>query len=176
MGDLVYRLDSTSVTGQSRKLKPIYVGPLVVTKVISPILYQLEDRKRTYVLHHDRLRYCDDRSIPLWIRRKRHQILDQTAALNDTIDLESSRIPATQDDQSQTADQYIQLPLLADEDDFNLQSLFDPNYTQDDVQPLVDLPSLEDEEDLGIQQLFDPVVTRHGRTVRRPRYLQDYED
>ena len=45
-------------------------------KVISPVLFSIKRRKREVVVHHDRLKPCMDRSIPMWIRRLRHRVLD----------------------------------------------------------------------------------------------------
>ena len=47
----------------------------MVTKAISHVLYRVADREKEHVKHHDKLRICEDRDIPLWIRRKRHKIL-----------------------------------------------------------------------------------------------------
>ena len=58
--------------GESKKLKPISIGPLVVTTVINPVLFHVKDRKKEYVLHHDR----EDRVVPLWLPRMRHNMLD----------------------------------------------------------------------------------------------------
>lgn len=82
VGDLVYRLNATVKKGVSRKLEPVYVGPLLVTEVISPVLYRVEGRKKSTVMHHDRLRICEDRFIPLWIRRRRHHLLALDATLH----------------------------------------------------------------------------------------------
>ena len=75
VGDLVYIRNMTTRVGQSKKLLPIWKGPFVVTKAISHVLYRVADRKKERVKHPDKLRICEDRDIPLWIRRKRHQIL-----------------------------------------------------------------------------------------------------
>ena len=75
VGDLVYRRNSAHRTGLSKKLCPVFVGPYIVSKVISPFLYRVEDRKRVMVLHHDKLKRCIDRAIPFWVRRRRHHIL-----------------------------------------------------------------------------------------------------
>ena len=62
--------------GQSRKLLPQWKGPFVeVMEVISPLLYRVVGRKREYVKHHDKLRICEDRDIPLWMRWIRQLIL-----------------------------------------------------------------------------------------------------
>ena len=57
--------------------------------VLSPVLFRVCDRKKSYVLHHVRLKPCEDRDIPLWLRRKRSRLLDQgdpegTAVLGET--------------------------------------------------------------------------------------------
>ena len=74
-GDLVYKLNSASVKGVTKKLQPIYNGPYVVTQILSPVTIKIEGRKGAEVVHHDRLRICPDRVMPLWMRRKRHHIL-----------------------------------------------------------------------------------------------------
>ena len=54
-GDLVYKLNKGLKPGQSKKLQPIWKGPFLVTQVLSPILYKIQDRKKTQVIHHDLL-------------------------------------------------------------------------------------------------------------------------
>ena len=92
VGDFVYRLNQATKTGQSRKLKPVWKGPLVVIKVLSPVLFRVRDRKKEHVLHHDKLKPCTDRHIPMWLRRLRHQVLsldvtltDEEGALDETV-------------------------------------------------------------------------------------------
>jgi hypothetical protein len=82
IGDLVYKLDSATKIGQSSKLKPVWKGPLLVTKVISPVLLKIRDKRGEYVIHHDRLKLCRDRTIPLWNR-----FLTTGSSLPDPTDL-----------------------------------------------------------------------------------------
>ena len=77
----MYFLQSATLKGESKKLKPVYHGPVVISKVLSPVLYRVELRKRSTVMHHDRLKKCVDREVPLWVRRKRHQILEEDLPL-----------------------------------------------------------------------------------------------
>ena len=42
--------------------------------MLAPHLYKVQDRKKTLVLHHDRLKVCEERAVPFWVRRKRHQL------------------------------------------------------------------------------------------------------
>ena len=44
VGDFVFRCNKASKVGSS-KLNPIWVGPLLVTEVINPVLYRVRDRK-----------------------------------------------------------------------------------------------------------------------------------
>ena len=52
-----------------------------MVKVINHVLYEIEDRKRPYVIHHDRLKLCTDKDLPIWIQRRRTNFMDQ---LKDT--------------------------------------------------------------------------------------------
>ena len=104
VGDVVYVINSSSKVGQSNKLKPIWKGPYLLIKVISPVLFRIKGHKREVVVHHDRLKPCMDRSIPMWMRRLRHRVLD----LDET------------------------LPYQEDEDELGLTTLFEPPQLQQD--------------------------------------------
>ena len=75
VGDVVYRRNSSVRKSQSRKLSPLFTGPYIITEVLSPYLYRVQDRRRVLVFHHDRIKLCDDRVIPFWALRKRHALL-----------------------------------------------------------------------------------------------------
>ena len=92
----MYRLNQVTKKGECRKLKPIWVRPLIVTEVITPVLFRVRDRKKEQVLHHDKLKICEDRAIPMWMRRLYHQILDldttiayDEAEQEDDVDVQS---------------------------------------------------------------------------------------
>ena len=71
MGDLVYKLDSSTKIGQSKKLRAPWKGPYLVVDSTPP-LFKIRDRKGDSIIHHDRLKRCNDREIPLWLKRLRH--------------------------------------------------------------------------------------------------------
>ena len=161
IGDLVYVLDSAKKIGINPKLQLVWKGPYMISKVISPVLFEVADKRKSFVLHHDRLKPCEDRSIPLWLRRKRSKIL------ND-LDQEDPK----------------------NEEDFCLEWLFDnepdntdvsmPEYCHEEVQSFLDDP-VSPESTLKIEQQLDsgdqlPELqpSRSGRERRRPRHLQDY--
>ena len=121
VGDFVYRLNGASKVGESKKLKPVWLGPLVVTAVINPVLFRVKDRKNEYVLHHDRLKPCEDRVIPLWLRRMRHNMLD----LDTTIAYDE-------------AEQIEEIPSSTP-----LSSSVDPLLIPDDSSEVLDTPASE---------------------------------
>jgi transposase InsO family protein len=74
-GDLVYKIDSSTTVGESKKLRSPYKGPYLVVKSAPPI-YTIRGRKGEETLHHDRLKICEDRQVPLWMRRLRHRYFE----------------------------------------------------------------------------------------------------
>ena len=75
VGDLVYKRNTSLKKGEMKKLNPLYAGPFVVVKVLSPALYKVRDQKKSQVLHHDKLKTCEDRGVPLWATRLREKLL-----------------------------------------------------------------------------------------------------
>ena len=157
IGDLVYVLDSARKIGISPKLQPVWKGPYNISKVISSILFEVAEKRKSFVLHHDRLKPCEDCSIPLWLHRKRNKILNNL----DKEDPEN-------------------------EDNFCLEWLFDnepkntdvslPKYCQEEVQSFPDDPA-SPESTLKIDsgdQLPELQPSRSGHDRKRPHHLQDY--
>ena len=60
-GDLVYRQNP-----RGKKLEHLWIGPLVVTKRYNASLYQVANRKKSCVLHHDLLRPYTASLVPNW--------------------------------------------------------------------------------------------------------------
>ena len=150
--DLVFLLDSGRKIGQSNKLQPIWKGPMIVTRFLTPILYKILGRKKSTVVHHDRLKHCHDRNIPLWLKRKRNQLLQI---------IDASRMDTVHDNLN----------------DWHLDKLFEdmsdavPAISQDTDNLDVGLPVKSIESDGDTTKL---VTTRAGRESRRPKYLTDY--
>ena len=65
-GDAILIVNSATKIGHKKKLLPIWLGTFLVTKVISPSLYQVASQKKTFIVHHDRIRPCHDKILPLW--------------------------------------------------------------------------------------------------------------
>ena len=75
LGDAVYQLDTATKKGQSSKLKPIWKGPYLVIEIVTKHVYRLTTKKNEFVIHHDRLKLCEDRELPLWLSRRGHLLL-----------------------------------------------------------------------------------------------------
>jgi hypothetical protein len=157
IGDLVYTINTSNPTGRSRKLQPVLKGPYIISKVLSSSLYVVRGRRRYHVLHHDRLRLCEDRNIPHWVHRARSSVLNQAEEPDITCTLDSS------DDNSL--------------DTIGIDWLFNAPHVEDpvNVQPSVeDSPATtNDGEDFGTWQ-EETQITRSGRKVVVPKHLKEY--
>jgi hypothetical protein len=187
-GDLVYKLDTSTRKGQSKKLRPIWLGPFVITEVLSPVLYRIEGRKNPHVVHHDRIKICKDRVIPLWMRRKRHGLLD----LDETIayaleELESVADPADSNAEDEVVDPVavpanpIPDPVLVPDPILGDIAIADPalggpTLAFTDARD-EDLPGFDPDEQQGTldgeteDKDPEPVVRTRTRTIRKPTKL-----
>ncbi|CAG2217238.1 unnamed protein product [Mytilus edulis] len=75
VGDIVYRIDSASQIGESKKLRAPWQGPYLIVEVLSSVLYKMRTRKSELTIHHDQLKPCLDRNIPPWLKYMRHRLL-----------------------------------------------------------------------------------------------------
>ncbi|CAC5415898.1 tatD [Mytilus coruscus] len=126
-GDLMFKADSTTKVGQSRKLKSPWCGPFLVVSSRPP-LYTIRGRKgdSDSVVHHDKLKLCNDRDIPTWIKRLRHALFQAESEMDESWDDLDDTIPYGVDfnvqgmfDSNQPTFDSAVLP----------QSLGDPSYT-----------------------------------------------
>ena len=122
VGDVVYLRDTSTKIGVSSKLRPPFIGPYLVIKARPP-LYMIEGKKKTKTIHHDRLKPCKDASFPLWLQRKRHNLLSDNTFQNEHVSEDSD----------------ITLPFELMED-APFEDLFDPDaalpYMLGDREPL----------------------------------------
>ena len=158
VGDLVYRRNSAYKPGLNRKLCPLFSGPYLVVEVKSPYLYKVVDQKREMILHHDKLRLCETRAVPLWVARKRHEILGEPLPVER---------PENHFDQEEVIEQRPERNNVQPENDWSEPS--------DSEQDIAQEEGASDDE-LELSSLFEtePVVTRRGRLVKRPWHLRDF--
>ena len=57
------------------KLKSPWKGPYIITERKSPVLYNMKDRKKEEVVHHDRIKLYQNKNHPLWLSRLRNNVL-----------------------------------------------------------------------------------------------------
>ena len=62
IGDLIFLRDCSTKIGLSKKLKPPWTGPYLVIESTPP-LYKIKSTKSEKVVHHDRMKHCNDRHI-----------------------------------------------------------------------------------------------------------------
>lgn len=65
-GDIVYKREGTA-----KKFEEKYKGPYIILKCLSPSVYQVQGKKLTLVVHHDRLKKFESEKIPSWLRKIR---------------------------------------------------------------------------------------------------------
>ncbi len=194
-GDLVYVVDDSTKVGRSSKLHPPWKGPFLIMKVISPVLLEIAGRKEIRIVHHDKVKLCRDRSVPFWLRRRRHELLSLDASLplsQGSSAPDTTVVVATGSQRNPDLDETIAyedvdtdldetLPYEDDSEDdllFDLVEEWVEGAAEADAEPEL-APALTDAfdelKDLGLDSLFrEEPVSRSGRVRRRPGYLDDF--
>ena len=176
VGDFVYKLNAVNKKGECKKLKPIWIGPLVVTQVISPVLYHVRDRCHEHVLHHDQLKLCEDHVVPMWLHQLRHKIVD----LDATIAYDEAEQELDEDNSARTALAAEEVsPLssaspsamtLGDEEvsSLNPDNLSTPARLPEEVSPLEPADFIFDGDDWGLENLFKEQVHIYAKVKQSP--------
>ena len=149
-GDVVYKLDQSTKIGRSRKLQSPCIGPYLIIGCRHPI-YDIRNRKREMTIHHDKLKVCKDRTLPLWLRRMRHQYLHKTR--ND-VSLES--LPEEGEDEEEDTKQTSANCEILDRN--------------------VNDQKKDNEQNKNNKRKQDKIetVTRTGRQIRKPKHLENF--
>ena len=130
VSDFVYKMNAVSKKGECKELKPIWIGPLLVVEVVTLVLYKVKDCCREYILHHNRIKLCEDRTIPMWLRQLRHQIMDLDTTIGYDEAEQDAEATNMQDEPVEKLDGDLWQPGI---DSLNLGCLFaDVEGTQDD--------------------------------------------
>jgi hypothetical protein len=74
IGDLVYIRDDSKKVGMSPKLQPLWKGPVIVARKFGAVLCEVLTKKGSTVLHHDRLKPCNQETVPRWISKARRRL------------------------------------------------------------------------------------------------------
>jgi len=62
IGSLVYKYNDCF-----KKLNERWSGPFLVTKILSPVLYEIRNRYKSQVVHHDKLKHYNSEDVPVWV-------------------------------------------------------------------------------------------------------------
>ena len=203
IGDLVYVLDTARKVGFSPKLQQVWKGPMIVTKVLSPVLFRVINRKKSFVLHHDRLKPCQDRELPLWVRRKWNAILnDLEQALCPDEEWQAEDLQELFNDERIGNKPYEAASELNEMGDLEIagNDAIDDIVDKDAMNDIVNDEAVDDTVDIDIEDQSGKELesdgteiseqgsenekssniecklptTRSGRERRRPKHLQDY--
>ena len=127
------------------------------------------------MLHHDRLKPCGDRDIPLWLSRKRSHILSNTDC--DPVYDEDSVVPS-ESSKDQDVTEHNDYP------NYSLDSLFREQPADNLANGCGDAGSQTLESDVAIPPVLDQpeepsgamdlLPSRFGRKRVHPKHLQDY--
>ena len=179
VGDVVYLRDSSTEIGISSKLRPPWSGPFLVISARPPI-YRIGGCKKSKVVHHDRLKPCEDSTFPLWLQRKRHSLLHSLPIdeMEDPVP-EPDMVDQQPDDPQDVADSFDPeetLPyMLGDdpellEDDNQFDNLPFNSQVPFDItsQDLGDLQDSGDDEPSA-----EPRTTRAGRKIQLPARFRE---
>ena len=188
LGDVVYLVDSSNEIGVSRKLRPPWTGPFLIVGARPPV-YTIEGRRRVHSVHHDRLKPCHDAYFPLWLRRKRHEILDTQTSVpiveEEDHDMEPDELVQDDSQGDEPFDPDQTLPyMLGDDPDLTLPYVFgDESISLPDSDSAGDIESQQSNSIGGSNSLSDGVIvtqplgitqtTRTGRKIQLPARFRD---
>ena len=183
-------LTPTSFTeiGISSKLRPPWTGPFLVSSARPPI-YRLCGRRKAFVVHHDRLKPCHDSTFPLWLQRKRHNLLT-SAPIEETGDLGIEPDPETL-----SPDTPLGIDMFDPDETLPYMLGDDPDMLEDDIsfdyfqqpgsqvsteitsQGPIDLDPFHDQEAQYVTTQSDfpsvPRFSRTGRQIKTPSRFKD---
>lgn len=109
-GYLVYRLNEATTVGQSRKLQSPWKGLYLVISC-DPPLYTIMDQKEVqFTLHRDKLKMCNDRELPLWMRRLRNTFSGDESLPKRTCDDHTIDIAKEDLDDSKNSEAAAEIP------------------------------------------------------------------
>ena len=199
VGDVVYKTNSASKIGQSKKLQSLWLGPYFV-QAVEGTIYKIRSQKKSEWIHHDRLKMCEDAQLLLWLHHK-CQIaldLDETIAYDDEED--ENNLPDEEDMEDVVHDQGMAevnaddrdntnqaqdiLPIQDDQNSIDIDDIKIDDHYDENVKPI----SLSDDvPDYDLDSLFEIPEsntvthvcanlpkTRASRVTRAPKYLRDY--
>ena len=190
VGDLVYRRNLLLKKGDSRKLAPPWVGPFLVVQQLSEVTYKVQGKRRSFVLHHNILRPCRDRSIPFWMRRLRHRFLKNLDQEDDPIMFDHlwDDVKKVSDPSPKNTEPSLRVPIdsIHTPEEFNSHVKSNPKNSEgsnsaievvvnEKINEATDrMANKQVNEAINLVPLQEPIISRSGRPRKLPRHLNDY--
>ena len=190
VGDLVYRRNLLLKKGDSRKLAPPWVGPFLVVQQLSEVTYKVQGKRRSFVLHHNILRPCRDRSIPFWMRRLRHRFLKNLDQEDDPIMFDHlwDDVKKVSDPSPKYTEPSLRVPIdgIHTPEEFDSKVKSNPKNSEgsnsaievvvnEKINEATDLMANKQvNEAINLVPLQEPIISRSGRPRKLPRHLNDY--
>ena len=86
--DYVYILDTVTRKGRNKKLDPPWKGPGIVVQRITSYVYKVKMEKTVIFINRDRMKRCNDRKVPVWLKRTQNRL----NAGESILDIESDNV------------------------------------------------------------------------------------
>ena len=173
----MYKINSASKVGQSKKLQSPWLGPYLIEDSHGTI-YKIRSQKKSEWVHHDRLKLCEDAELPLWLRRKRHLVLDldETIAYDD--DEDDSNLPEPELEQSIRDDQNDELgdPQINENDNAAVEPAEDLGNVQTNSVPSDELDLVQTDDvhvDAESEDTSDESITPMDEASDEPTGFTD---
>ena len=147
-----------------------------MTQVISSVLYRIANRMRYMVAHHDSLKLCSNRDLPIWLLRKRHELTGQDVGnrvLEQATDALGNPDEDWNGDDQGLEDLFAEMTEEGLEQRPQTQEMHYGDEASLDVLNDDDHELLEDYLDIDDTQR-ETTRTRTGRVIKRPTHLEDY--
>ena len=150
-----------------------------MTQVILSVLYRIANRKRFMVAHHDSLKLCSDRDLPIWLLRKRHELTGTLAEDAGDRVLEQATDALRNPDKYGEGDNLGLEDLFAERTEEGLEQrpLTQEMYSDDKESPDVlnddDHELFQDDMEIDDTQR-ETTRTRGCGVIKRPTHLDDY--
>ena len=125
-----------------------------MTQVISSVLYRIANLKRSMVAHHDSLKLCSDRDLPIWLLRKRHELTGEY--VGDRVLEQATDVLGDSDEHGNG-------------DDLGLEDLF-AEMTEEGLEQRSQTQDYIEIDDTQ----RETTRTRGGSVIKRPTHLEDY--
>ena len=173
-------MNAVSKKGECKRLKPIWIGPLLVIEVVTPVLYKVKDHHSEYILHHDRIKLCEDHAIPcyhlamMWLQQLRHRIMDLDTTIGYDEAEQDAEAISMQDEPVEKLDGDPWQPGL---DLLNLGCLFaDVEGTQDDDLDDLAMMILDSNDHDEAESCDDEKSSQEDSDMVQPEEVEDSQE